>query len=114
MKNRDLVNAAVMRVISLKRLIDGGAAMFAAVNKNHHIVIVGLIVINPLVRNILRVCVISYERFAIINSADDLSPCATIIIKLPVIPQEEFDSIPVSISPMCPTDEYAIRDLRSG
>lgn len=48
--------------------------MFAAVNKNHHIVIMGLIVISPLVRNMLRVCVISYERFAIMNNADELRP----------------------------------------
>lgn len=74
MKNRDLVSAAVMRVISLKRLIDGGAAILAAVNRNHHIVIVGLIVINPLVRNILRVWVISYDRFAIMNRAEELRP----------------------------------------
>jgi hypothetical protein len=62
-------------------------------------------VINPLVKNILRVWVISYDRFAIINRADDLSPWATIIISAPVMPQEVLDSIPVSISPMCPTDE---------
>lgn len=55
----DLVKVAVIKVISLSKLIDGGAAMLAAVNKNHHMVIVGLIVIKPLVKNILRVCVIS-------------------------------------------------------
>lgn len=110
----DLLKVAVMSVISLNRLIDGGAAMLAAVNMNHHIVIIGLIVINPLVKNILRVWVISQDRFAIINRADDLNPCATIIIRLPVIPQEELDSIPVNINPICPTDEQAIRDLRSG
>jgi len=40
-------------------LIDGGAAILAAVNRNHHIVIIGVIDINPLVKNILRVWVIS-------------------------------------------------------
>jgi hypothetical protein len=55
MKNIDLDKAAVISVISLSKLIDGGAAMFAAVNRNHHMVIIGLIVISPLVRNILRV-----------------------------------------------------------
>jgi len=55
----DLVRVAVIRVISLNRLIDGGAAIFVAVNINHHIDIIGLIVISPLVRNILRVWVIS-------------------------------------------------------
>ena len=84
----------MISIISLSRLIDGGAAMFAAVNKNHHIVIIGLIVMRPFVRNILRVCVISYERFARINRAEEFSPCATIIIRQPVIPHAEFDSRP--------------------
>jgi len=101
----DLARVAVINVISLKRLIDGGAAILAAVNINHHIVIIGLIIINPLVRNILRVSVISYDRFAIINNAEDLRPWATIIISLPVIPHEVFDNIPVSIRPIWPTDE---------
>lgn len=70
----DFVSVVVINVISLRRLIDGGAAILAAVNRNHHIVIIGLIVIRPLVKNILRVCVISYDRFAIINKADELSP----------------------------------------
>lgn len=74
MRNSDLVRAAVIKVISLSRLIEGGAAIFAAVKRNHHIDIVGLIVISPFVKNILRVCVISYERFAIINRAEDLNP----------------------------------------
>jgi hypothetical protein len=57
--NRDLLNAAVISIISLRRLIDGGAAILAAVKINHHIVIIGLMVINPFVRNILRVWVTS-------------------------------------------------------
>lgn len=40
-----------------------------------------------------------------INSADELNPCAIIIIKLPVIPHTELDIIPVNIKPMWPTDE---------
>lgn len=55
----DLDIVQVIRIISLNRLIDGGAAIFVAVHTNHHMVIIGLIVINPLVKNILRVCVIS-------------------------------------------------------
>jgi hypothetical protein len=54
-KNIDLARVAVINVISLSKLIEGGAAILAAVNRNHHIVIIGLIVIKPLVRNILRV-----------------------------------------------------------
>lgn len=48
---------AVIRRISLKRLIDGGAAIFAAVAINHQRVRVGNTIIIPLVRKILRVCV---------------------------------------------------------
>lgn len=55
----DFAREQVIKIISLSKLIEGGAAIFAAVNRNHHRVIIGLIVINPLVRNILRVCVIS-------------------------------------------------------
>jgi len=105
MNHIDLARVAVIKVISLRRLIDGGAAILAAVNINHHIVIIGLITINPLVRNILRVWVISYDRFAIINNAEDLRPWANIIIRLPVIPHEVLDNMPVNIRPMWPTDE---------
>lgn len=49
----------VISMISLRRLIDGGAAMLQAENKNHHMDIIGVTLINPLVRNILRVLVIS-------------------------------------------------------
>jgi len=96
----DLDMIDVISIISLSRLIDGGAAMLAAVNKNHHMVIVGAIDISPFTRNILRVCVISYDIFAKMNSADDLSPCATIIIRALDIPHSELVNIPVSISPM--------------
>jgi len=54
--------------------MEGGAAMLAAVNKNHHSVIIGATDINPLVKNILRVRVISYLIFAIMNSAEELKP----------------------------------------
>lgn len=35
-------------------------------------------------------------------------------MSLPVIPHDELDSIPVSIRPICPTEEYAIKDFKSG
>ena len=47
----------VRSIISDRRLIDGGAAIFAAENRNHHIVIVGNSIWRPLVRKRLRVCV---------------------------------------------------------
>lgn len=39
------------------------------------------------------------------NKAEELKPWAIIIISLPVIPHEELDNIPVSISPIWPTEE---------
>jgi len=48
-----------INIISLNKLIDGGAAILQIVNKNHHIDKIGHIVNKPLVRNILRVWVIS-------------------------------------------------------
>ena len=45
----------VIKMISLIKLIDGGAAIFQAVNKNHHIDKVGQMDKIPLVRYILRV-----------------------------------------------------------
>lgn len=74
-------------------------------NRNHHIDIIGAIDINPFVRNILRVCVISYLRLAMINRDEDLRPCAIIIISAPDNPHILFDNIPANIRPMCPTDE---------
>lgn len=65
---------AVIRIISLSKLMAGGAAMFAPANKNHHKDMIGVTDIRPLVRKILRVFVISYDMFAKINSAEDLSP----------------------------------------
>ncbi len=41
--------------ISLRRLIDGGAAILEAANKNHHNDMIGTADIIPLVRKMLRV-----------------------------------------------------------
>jgi len=51
----DCFMIAIISIISLIRLILGGAAMFAHVNINHHIDMFGIIDIIPLVRIILRV-----------------------------------------------------------
>lgn len=45
----------VSNKISLIKLIEGGAPIFQAANKNHHMEIVGHIINSPLVRYILRV-----------------------------------------------------------
>jgi hypothetical protein len=58
-ENADVDIIDEISIISLNKLIEGGAAILAAVNKNHHIVIIGFTHINPLVKNSLRVLVIS-------------------------------------------------------
>ena len=45
----------VINMISDSRLIDGGAAIFAHVNRNHHIVRIGRLAIIPFERDSLRV-----------------------------------------------------------
>lgn len=54
----DCLIIAVIRKISLIKLILGGAAIFAQQNMNHQKAIVGIIVNIPFVRTILRVIVI--------------------------------------------------------
>ena len=103
----------IIKKISLIKLILGGAAMFAQQNKNHHNDNIGRTVRNPFVNMILRVWVRLYLMFAIQKSADDLNPWAIIIDSLACSPSLEFVSIPATISPMCPTDEYAIIDFMS-
>lgn len=54
-KIRDIYEIDVINIISLSRFRDGGAAMLAAANRNHHIDMIGVIFINPFIRNMLRV-----------------------------------------------------------
>lgn len=55
----ELAKIAGSRRISLNKLIDGGADMFAAQARNHHRDIAGNRASRPLVRNSLRVWVAS-------------------------------------------------------
>ena len=61
-------------MISLMRLRVGGAAMLAADSTNHQNVIAGKKARSPLVRNSLRVWVVSYVMLARANSADEQRP----------------------------------------
>ncbi len=45
----------VISIISLNRLIDGGAAIFALTSRNHHIDIIGRLTKIPFVRLMFRV-----------------------------------------------------------
>lgn len=105
MVHRDSEVTEVISIISLSRFRDGGAAMFEAANINHHMDIIGVDDINPFIRNMLRVWDLSYVIFASENRADDDSPWAIIIKDAPIRPHTEFDIVPASISPICPTEE---------
>jgi hypothetical protein len=52
--NRFLERAPEISMISLNRLIEGGAAMFAPINKNHSRVRLGEVIRRPLVKITLR------------------------------------------------------------
>lgn len=96
---------AVINIISLRRLIVGGAAMFAHEKRNHHNDKIGAVIRIPPVNTTLRVCVVSYVMFARQNIAEDTRPWAIIIARPPYIPNEVLDITPATISPICPTDE---------
>lgn len=81
-------------------MIDGGAAILAAAKINHQKDIAGKRERRPLVRNNLRVCVISYVIFARANRQEEQIPWAIIISKLPWKPQYEPDIRPAVKSPI--------------
>lgn len=65
---------AIIRRISLRRLMDGGAAILAQIRRNHHREIIGTDISKPFVRAILRVRVNSYVIFAIQKRPEDTRP----------------------------------------
>lgn len=95
----------VSKTISDIRLIVGGAAIFADVATNHHIQRLGRAVRRPLVRNRLRVLVVSYVIPAKENMAGEDSPCASIIARAPALPHLVREQAPAIIRAMCATDE---------
>jgi len=91
--------------ISARRLMEGGPAMFVIAAMNHHIHMFGRIVRNPLVRNRLRVFVVSWFIPAKENRAGEERPWASIIASVPFHPHVDSEVIPAMVSPMCATDE---------
>lgn len=67
---------------------------------NHHIDIFGRIVRNPLVRNRLRVLVVSWFMPARENKAGEESPWASIMASAPFHPHVDSEVVPAIISPM--------------
>lgn len=96
----EMFKIPVISIISLIRLIDGGAAMFAAERRNHNIVIDGKMFSIPLVKKILRVWVASYVILATANRPEEESPCAIIIISAPCQAHLLFVIIPAVINPI--------------
>lgn len=95
----------VISIISLIRLIEGGPAIFIVVKINHIIDIEGTRLSMPLVRNILRVWVVSYVILAIENIAEETRPWAIIIAIAPAQPQRVFVIVPEIRIAICPTEE---------
>lgn len=85
----------IMSEISLKRLIEGGAAILQIDNKNQHKEKAGKRLKIPLVKNILRVEVPSYVILARENIHEEHRPCAIIIAIEPCHPQVEQSIVPI-------------------
>jgi len=64
----------VSRAISLSRLMEGGTAMFAEINRNHAKDREGSKFISPLFKNSLRVLVDSYIILTLANSPEEEIP----------------------------------------
>ena len=105
MVEEDAERMEVINMISLIKLIEGGAAILVILKMNHHKAINGNTLKRPLVRKSLRVDVNSYVLFAMANIAEEHRPWAIIIAKAPWAPQEDPVISPAVINPMCPTDE---------
>jgi len=94
----------VIKATSLRRLMEGGQPILAAINKNQGIANAGAIDRIPLVKNSLRVWVISYRVLAAANKPDDDRPWETIISKAPWNAQALVLIIPAAIRPIWATD----------
>lgn len=64
----------VMSMISPIKLIEGGAAILQADNRNHHIAMEGNNIRIPFVVYILRELIVSYVMFARLNIHEEHSP----------------------------------------
>lgn len=87
--------------------------MLAQIKRNHQREIIGTSINSPLIRTNLRVFVNSYVMFARQNKPEDTRPCAIIMVSPAYKPSFVLLRIPATISPMWPTDEYAISDFIS-
>lgn len=86
MAHIDIDEIDVINIISLIRFNEGGAAILADANINHHSDMMGVADSRPFIRYILRVWVSSYVRLAKENRAEEDSPWAIIINVAPINP----------------------------
>lgn len=95
----------MIKEISAKRLMDGGAAMLQIDSRSHHIEKAGKSLRIPLVKNILRVFVLSYVMLARLNMQEEHKPWAIIMARAPCHPHEEHNIAPMITNAMWPTEE---------
>lgn len=115
MRNVSIIKGYIINVLDVrtdasiksspKRLIEGGALIFAAAARNHQRVIDGRSLIIPLVKKRLRVLVVWYERFANTKSMGEISPWASIVVRAPAQPRVVIEVIAARKRPMWATDE---------
>lgn len=79
--------------------------MLIAKKINHQNVIFGKIFVSPLIDKIFRVWNFEYVIFTSKNNAEEDSPCATIIIILPLNPRRVIVNNEVSTMPIWAIDE---------
>jgi len=101
----EIISEDIIIIISPRILRLGGRAIFSLVEIIHIIEVIGATTSVPFINRIFRVFIFSYMRFLNIKRQEDVSPWVNIIISLPYCPNFEFESSPIIISPMCPTDE---------
>jgi hypothetical protein len=102
-----------IRIISPTRLKVKGPPKLATMSKNQSIANIGEVANPPPFIKYLRECDRSYMVLAPKNIPDEQTPCASIIITPPSIPQVLKDMAPTITSDICTTEEYAITTFMS-
>jgi len=109
----DQENTLVYNKISPNKLIEGGQPILSTHNKKVKAAEQGIIDINPWIKYILRLPTFSYTMLIKENKPADTIPWETISTKAPSHPILKLVYNPLINKPICPTEEYAIKDLMS-
>lgn len=100
-------------LISLKRFKDGGEAILNISSKNHHNLITGKLKAKPLFIYRLRLLKRKYVLFVRKNKPEEASPWDSESHNPPSKDQLKINNMVRRQSPICITEEYAIRDFKS-